>query len=62
MKFIGLINTEQIFEEWIDSLPYFGFMLDDYLGTMQSYIDFLEFYKHKTKGGNKWHTKQNKPQ
>jgi hypothetical protein len=53
MKFIGLINTEQIFEEWIDSLPYFGFMLDDYLGTMQSYIDFLEFYKHKTKGGNK---------
>jgi hypothetical protein len=53
MKFIGLINTEQIFEEWVDSLPYSGIELRDYLDTIQSYIDFVGYYNNKIQGDNK---------
>jgi hypothetical protein len=40
------MSKEEIFEEWKNSLGYnWGVMLD-YMDTMQSYIDFAEYY-HK---------------
>jgi hypothetical protein len=47
------MSKEEIFEEWKNSLGYdFSAMLD-YMDTMQSYIDFAEYYHKEIQGDKK---------
>jgi len=45
--------TEKIFEEWKKSLGYDFKTMLDYMETVQSYIDFAEYYCKQIQGGNK---------
>ena len=46
------MSKEEIFEEWKNSLGYDCSAMLDYMDTMQSYIDFAEYYHKRIQEDN----------
>lgn len=48
------MKQDQIFEEWKESLGYDYVDMMDYMNTIQSYIDFAQYYLKKHHRNHKW--------